>query len=83
MVWNDCGVGSGTCWDLLRWPLFYLSEPTYIPRPPMESIKEVNSVANTFWHQLLPFSSFMGVATLPIWTLLTGFQLLKKKGALL
>jgi hypothetical protein len=49
----------------------------------MESIKEVNSVANTFWHELLPFSSFMGVATLPIWTLLTGFQLLKKKGALL
>src|ERR1035441_8566680 len=32
MVWNDCGVGSGTWWDLLRWPLFCLSEPTlYTP----------------------------------------------------
>jgi hypothetical protein len=50
-----------------------------IPHPPVESIKEVNSVANTFFHQLLPFATFMGVATLPIWTILTGFQLLKKR----
>jgi hypothetical protein len=50
-----------------------------IPHPPQESIKEVNSVANTFFHQLLFFASFMGVATLPIWTILTGFQLLKKR----
>jgi hypothetical protein len=51
----------------------------YVPQPPMESIKEVNSVANTFIHQLLPYASYMGVATLPIWTILTGFQLLKKR----
>jgi hypothetical protein len=50
-----------------------------IPAVPMESIKEVNSVANTFFHQLLFYSSFMGVATLPIWTILTGFQLLNKR----
>jgi hypothetical protein len=37
------------------------------------------SPANTFFHQLLPVSSFMGVATLPLWTILTGFQLLKKR----
>jgi hypothetical protein len=49
-----------------------------IPHPPMESIKEVNSVANTFFHQLLYFASLLGVATLPIWTIVTGFQLLKK-----
>jgi hypothetical protein len=50
-----------------------------IPAVPQESIKEVNSVANTFFHQLLFYSSFVGVATLPIWTILTGFQLLKKR----
>ena len=50
-----------------------------IPAVPQESIKEVNSVANTFIHQLLFYSSFVGVATLPIWTVLTGFQLLKKR----
>jgi hypothetical protein len=48
-----------------------------IPHPPIESIKQVDSVANTFFHQLL-YASFLGVATLPIWTILTGFQLLKK-----
>jgi hypothetical protein len=50
-----------------------------IPAVPMESVREVNSPANTFFHQLLFISSFMGVATLPIWTILTGFQLLKKR----
>jgi hypothetical protein len=24
-AWNDCRVGSRTCWDYLRWNLFYLS----------------------------------------------------------
>ena len=50
-----------------------------IPAVPLESVKEVNSVANTFFHQLLFYSSFVGVALLPIWTILTGFQLLKKR----
>jgi hypothetical protein len=50
-----------------------------IPAIPPESMKEVNSAANTFFHQLLFYASFMGVAPLPIWTFLTGFQLLKKR----
>jgi hypothetical protein len=50
-----------------------------IPAVPQESVKEVNSVANTFFHQLLFYSSFVGVVTLPFWTVLTGFQLLKKR----
>ena len=65
----------GTCFVGL---CFVYPSQLYIPHPPMESIKEVNSVANTFWHQLLYFASLMGVATLPIWTTLTGLQLLKK-----
>ena len=65
----------GTCFVGL---CFVYPSQLYIPHPPMESIKEVNSVANTFWHYLLYFASLMGVATLPIWTTLTGLQLLKK-----
>jgi hypothetical protein len=50
-----------------------------IPAVPMEKVPQVNSAANTFFHQLIFISSLMGVATLPIWTILTGFQLLKKR----
>jgi hypothetical protein len=50
-----------------------------IPAVPIESIKEVDSVANRFFHQLIAFASFVGVAPLPIWTVLTGIQLLKKR----
>jgi hypothetical protein len=51
-----------------------------IPAVSMEyaSAHQGNSVANTFVHQLLFYSTF-GVALLPIWTILTGFQLLKNK----
>lgn len=63
---------------------FVYPSQLYIPHPPMESIKEVNSAANTFWHLvLINFASPMGTDTLPIWTILTGLQLLKKRGALL
>jgi hypothetical protein len=66
----------GTCFIGL---CFVYPATLAIPAVPQESIKEVNSVANTFFHQLLFSASFMGVATLPIWTILTGFQLLKKR----
>ena len=66
----------GTCFVGL---CFVYPSTLAIPALPQESIKEVNSVANTFFHQLLFFASFVGVATLPIWTILTGFQLLKKR----
>jgi hypothetical protein len=65
----------GTCFVGL---CFVYPSTLVIPALSQESIKEVNSVANTFFHQLLYFATFMGVATLPIWTILTGFQLLKK-----
>jgi hypothetical protein len=50
-----------------------------IPPPPIETVKEVNSPANTFFHQLLFYASFIGVALLPVWTILNGLQLLKKR----
>ena len=68
---------GGTCFVGI---CFIYPSQLYIPHPPMESIKEVNSAANTFWHLILiKFASPMGTATLPIWTILTGFQLLKKR----
>jgi hypothetical protein len=66
----------GTCFVGI---LFIYPAMAAIPPAPIESVKEVNSVANTFFHQLLFYSSFVGVALLPIWTILTGFQLLKKR----
>jgi hypothetical protein len=57
----------------------YFPDSLAIPAVAPEKLKEVISPANTFFHQLLPVSSFMGVATLPLWTILTGFQLLKKR----
>jgi hypothetical protein len=48
-----------------------------IPAVPQENVKEVNSVANTFFHLLLRYASFVGAALLPVWTILTGSQLLK------
>lgn len=50
-----------------------------IPAVPQENVKEVDSAANTVFHQLLFYASFVGVALLPVWTILTGFQLLKKR----
>jgi hypothetical protein len=66
----------GTCFVGL---CFIYPAMVVIPPAPIESVKEVHSVANTFFHQLLFYSSFVGVALLPIWTILTGFQLLKKR----
>jgi hypothetical protein len=57
----------------------YFPDSLAIPAVSPENIKEVISPANTFFHQLLPISAFMGVATLPLWTILTGYQLLKKR----
>jgi hypothetical protein len=66
----------GTCFVGL---CFVYPSQLLIPAVPQESVKEVNSATNTFFHQLLFFSGFVGVATLPIWTILSGFQLLKKR----
>jgi hypothetical protein len=50
-----------------------------IPPAPIETVKEVNSPANTFFHQLLFYASFVGVVLLPVWTILTGLRLLKER----
>jgi hypothetical protein len=70
-------VLTGVCFVGIAY--VYFPDSLAIPQVAPENIKEVISPANTFFHQLLPISSFMGVATLPLWTILTGYQLLKKR----
>ena len=80
MVWDDRWIRPCANRDLLRRNRVCLfPESLAIPAVAPEKMKEVISPANTFFHQLLPIGAFMGVATLPLWTILTGFQLLKKR----
>lgn len=50
-----------------------------IPAVPLENVVEQNTLVNNISHQILYVGSFMGVATLPIWTILTGLKLLREK----
>jgi hypothetical protein len=83
-AWQRCfgmivGLGlvlTGVCFVGITY--VYFPDSLAIPPVAPENLKEVISPANTFFHQLLPISSFLGVATLPIWTILAGFQLLKE-----
>jgi hypothetical protein len=53
----------------------------HIPVPSDEVIQKipVDTPANVFLHQIIWIGSFMGVLTLPIWTILIGARLLRKK----
>jgi hypothetical protein len=50
-----------------------------IPAVPQENIVEQNTLANNISHHILYVGSYMGVAALPIWTILTGLKLLREK----
>ena len=50
-----------------------------IPAVPQENIVEQNTLTNNISHHILYVGSYMGVATLPIWTILTGLKLLREK----
>ena len=50
-----------------------------IPAVPQENIVELNTLTNNISHHILYVGSYMGVATLPIWTILTGLKLLREK----
>jgi len=47
---------------------------TNYPEPPMD-------LANTILHQMIWIGTIMGVATLPIWTILLGAKFLRERGA--
>ena len=52
-----------------------------IPAPSEEVMAKIpaETFANSLLHQFLYIGSFMGVLTLPIWTILIGVRLLRKK----
>jgi hypothetical protein len=50
-----------------------------IPALPIENVTEVESPANNLFHQILYIGTYIGVTTLPVWTILTGFKLLKEQ----
>jgi hypothetical protein len=45
----------------------------------LENVVEQNTLLNNISHRILYVGSYMGVATLPIWTILTGLKLLREK----
>jgi hypothetical protein len=53
----------------------------HIPAPSDEVMEKIpsNTPANNFLHQLIWIGTFMGVLTLPIWTILIGVRLLREK----
>jgi hypothetical protein len=39
----------------------------------------MDSPANNLFHQILYIGTYVGVTTLPVWTILTGFKLFKEQ----
>lgn len=64
----------------LGYALFVDSIVLHIPAPSDEAMQNIPiNPANLFLHQILWIGSPMGVATLPLWTLLVGVIMLRKK----
>ncbi len=62
---------------VIGFAFFVSMDAIRIPAPPMKYYPE--TPANLFFHQILYTGSFMGVFTLPVWTILIGRRLLRKK----
>jgi hypothetical protein len=65
----------------LGYAIFVDSIILHIPAASDEVVAKIptDTLANAFLHQILYIGSFMGVLTLPIWTILIGAKLLRKK----
>ena len=51
-----------------------------IPAAPIEDLEiPVDTTANIILHNILVIGSFMGVLTLPIWTIILGRKLLRER----
>ena len=61
--------------------IFVDSVLLHIPAPSDEVMDKIpaETFANTLLHQFLYIGSFLGVLTLPVWTILIGVRLLRKK----
>lgn len=80
--WFGMVVGLGLALVGIAWVgMAAFVEPALlaIPAVPQENLVEQNTLANNIFHHILYVGSYMGVATLPIWTILTGLKLLREK----
>ncbi|MEP7236560.1 MAG: hypothetical protein ABI685_01800 [Ferruginibacter sp.] len=78
--WFGIIVGLGLAFVgvfVIGFAIFVNADAITIPAPPMKYYPE--TPANLFLHQILYIGSFMGVFTLPVWTILTGRWLLRKR----
>ena len=65
----------------LGYAIFVDNVILHIPAPTDEVMQKIptDTPANIFLHQIIWIGTFMGVLTLPIWTILVGVRLLRKK----
>lgn len=65
----------------IGYAIFVDSVILHIPAPSDEVMEKIpaDTTANIFLHQLIWIGTFMGVLTLPIWTILIGARFLRKK----
>ena len=66
---------------VIGFAIFVSMDAIRVPAPPMKYYPE--TPANLFLHQILYTGSFMGVFTLPAWTILMGRWLLRKPHSLI
>jgi len=66
---------------VIGFAIFVSMDAIRVPAPPMKYYPE--TPANLFLHQILYTGSFMGVLTLPAWTILMGRWLLRKPHSLI
>ena len=79
--WFGMVVGLGLTLVGIAWlgVAFVYPSMLAIPAVPLQNVVEQNTLANNIFHHILYVGSYMGVATLPIWTILTGLKLLREK----
>jgi hypothetical protein len=79
--WSGMVVGLGLALVGIAFVGIAFAYPSMlaIPAVPIENVVEQNTLTNNISHHILYVGSYMGVATLPIWTILTGLKLLREK----
>jgi hypothetical protein len=81
LTWFGTIVGFGLTLVGVSWLGLSFVYPTLwaIPAVPIQDVTQVESPANNLFHQTLNIGTYIGVITLPVWTIVTGFKLLKEQ----
>jgi hypothetical protein len=80
LIWFGMVVGLGLVLVGTVFPglaIFVYPTMLKIPAVPQENYVFQNTQINYVLHRILDIGTFIGVVTLPFWTILTGFQLFK------